>query len=63
MGPKQGVSLLMPRLGEAVEPTHEHRLSAWWRTADHARAGKQSTGHCHDDRPEDDALATGLALE
>jgi L-ascorbate metabolism protein UlaG (beta-lactamase superfamily) len=33
-GPKQGTNLLMPRLGEAVEPAHEHKLVPWWRDVD-----------------------------
>ena len=28
---KNGVRLLMPRLGEAVEPAHEHEVTPWWR--------------------------------
>jgi L-ascorbate metabolism protein UlaG (beta-lactamase superfamily) len=34
LGPKKGANLLMPRLGEPVEPAHEHRLAAWWRGVD-----------------------------
>ena len=30
-GPAQGARLLMPRLGEALEPAHERPLSPWWR--------------------------------
>lgn len=30
-GPAQGAQLLMPRLGEAVEPAHENALQPWWR--------------------------------
>ncbi len=30
----QGARLLMPRLGEAVEPVHEHVLTPWWRGVD-----------------------------
>ena len=26
-----GVRLMMPRLGQPVEPAHEHRLTPWWR--------------------------------
>jgi L-ascorbate metabolism protein UlaG (beta-lactamase superfamily) len=33
-GPKQGANLLMPRLGEPVEPSHEHKLAPWWRALD-----------------------------
>ena len=35
-GPAQGTNLLMPRLGEAIEPAHEHKLVPWWRDVDHA---------------------------
>ena len=30
-GPQQGARLLMPRLGEAVEPAHETSVTPWWR--------------------------------
>ena len=29
--PAQGARLLMPRLGEPLEPAHEHRVQPWWR--------------------------------
>jgi len=34
LAPKAGVRLLMPRLGEPVEPSHEHRAEPWWRAVD-----------------------------
>jgi hypothetical protein len=34
LGTTQGAQLLMPRLGEAVEPAHEHALLPWWRSVD-----------------------------
>jgi len=34
LGPKQGTNLLMPQLGESVEPAHEHKLAPWWRVVD-----------------------------
>ena len=34
MAPKQGAQLLMPRLGEAVEPAHGELTAPWWRAAD-----------------------------
>jgi L-ascorbate metabolism protein UlaG (beta-lactamase superfamily) len=34
LGPKQGAQLLMPRLGEAVEPAHGEPVTPWWRAAD-----------------------------
>jgi L-ascorbate metabolism protein UlaG (beta-lactamase superfamily) len=33
-GPKAGAQLLMPRLGEPVEPAHERRVAPWWRAVD-----------------------------
>jgi L-ascorbate metabolism protein UlaG (beta-lactamase superfamily) len=30
----EGVQLLMPQLGEPVEPAHEHPLTPWWRLVD-----------------------------
>ncbi len=32
--PKKGTDLLMPRLGEPVEPAHAHELAPWWRAVD-----------------------------
>lgn len=45
LGPRQGAQLLMPRLGEAVEPAHGEPATPWWRAADvptHKRAKKQA---------------------
>jgi len=36
LGPRAGARLLMPRLGEPVEPAHEARVVPWWRVADAA---------------------------
>lgn len=33
-GPKAGARLVMPRLGEAVEPEHAERVEPWWRVVD-----------------------------
>ncbi len=33
LAPQRGVQLLMPRLGEPVEPAQDHVLAAWWRAA------------------------------
>src|SRR5690606_14019010 len=38
MAPAQGVSLLMPCMGEAVEPAHAPAVRPWWRTQDAAGA-------------------------
>jgi hypothetical protein len=31
---KDDVSLVMPRLGEPVEPSHAEAVEAWWRVVD-----------------------------
>ena len=37
-GPGTGVPLLMPRLGDPVEPAIPRKLSAWWRAVDSGEA-------------------------
>ena len=34
LGPRRGVQLVMPRLGEPVEPAHVDRVTPWWRAVD-----------------------------
>src|SRR5882762_4247051 len=34
VGEKTGVQLMMPRLGEAIEPAHAQRAEPWWRAVD-----------------------------
>ena len=34
LAPSHGAQLLMPRLGEAVEPLHAERVTPWWRAVD-----------------------------
>jgi L-ascorbate metabolism protein UlaG (beta-lactamase superfamily) len=34
LGPKRGVQLVMPRLGEPVEPAHAEQVTPWWRAVD-----------------------------
>lgn len=48
LGPRQGAQLLMPRLGEAVEPAKGEPATPWWREAD-ARPRKKPV------EPEDPA--------
>jgi L-ascorbate metabolism protein UlaG (beta-lactamase superfamily) len=38
LGPRQGVNLLMPQLGESIEPEHGHDLKPWWRAVDSSGA-------------------------
>ena len=44
LGPKRGVQLVMPRLGEPVEPAHVERVSPWWREADRRMPQKAVVG-------------------
>jgi L-ascorbate metabolism protein UlaG (beta-lactamase superfamily) len=32
--PKLGARLLMPRIGQAIEPAHDHVVTPWWRPVD-----------------------------
>jgi len=41
LGPKRGVRLVMPLLGEPVEPANVERITPWWRSVD-AVPGKSS---------------------
>ena len=34
LGPKAGARLVMPRLGEPVEPAHGKDVEPWWRVVD-----------------------------
>jgi hypothetical protein len=34
LGPKKGAQLLMPRLGEPVEPAHGQDPTPWWRAVE-----------------------------
>jgi L-ascorbate metabolism protein UlaG (beta-lactamase superfamily) len=34
LGPRAGARLVMPRLGEPIEPTHAERVEPWWRAVD-----------------------------
>ena len=34
LGDKAGVQLVMPRLGEPVEPAHAEKAEPWWRAVD-----------------------------
>jgi L-ascorbate metabolism protein UlaG (beta-lactamase superfamily) len=49
LGPKQGAQLLMPRLGEAVEPAHGEPAQPWWRAAD--APGRKRAKHAEPQDP------------
>lgn len=38
MAPRQGVHLVMPRLGQPIEPNRVESVTPWWRGVDHADA-------------------------
>jgi L-ascorbate metabolism protein UlaG (beta-lactamase superfamily) len=40
LGPASGARLVMPRLGEPVEPDHAEQARPWWRAVDTLSAGK-----------------------
>jgi L-ascorbate metabolism protein UlaG (beta-lactamase superfamily) len=42
LAPGSDARLLLPRLGEAVEPAQEHRLETWWRGVDLQTVGKSA---------------------
>jgi hypothetical protein len=41
LGPKRGAHLVMPRLGEAVEPSRVERVDPWWRTVTRQHRGSE----------------------
>jgi len=43
LAPRAGARLVMPRLGEPVEPAHAPAIEPWWRMVDRSAAGPQST--------------------
>jgi L-ascorbate metabolism protein UlaG (beta-lactamase superfamily) len=40
LAPARGVHLVMPRLGEPLEPSHVERVTPWWRTLAHPIAAR-----------------------
>jgi L-ascorbate metabolism protein UlaG (beta-lactamase superfamily) len=44
LGPKRGARLVMPRLGEPVEPAHVDRVSPWWRSVERRTAREPIAG-------------------
>jgi len=41
LGPKKGARLLMPRLGEPVEPARAYEVTPWWRAVDSEEVRRQ----------------------
>ena len=44
LAPGHGARLIMPRLGEPVEPAHERRIETWWRGIDANAPNKRPRG-------------------
>jgi L-ascorbate metabolism protein UlaG (beta-lactamase superfamily) len=44
LAPKSGAQLLMPRLGEPIEPAHMDGVTPWWRSVETQPAQRLSTG-------------------
>jgi L-ascorbate metabolism protein UlaG (beta-lactamase superfamily) len=42
LAPARGVQLVMPRLGEAVEPVRVERITPWWRDVETAKASEKA---------------------
>jgi hypothetical protein len=40
LAPKKGAQLVMPRLGEPVEPAQVDRVTPWWRAVDTPEPGE-----------------------
>ena len=43
LAPRTGARLIMPRLGEAVEPTHAAKATPWWRNFEPSGAPQETT--------------------
>ena len=41
LGPKTGAQLLMPHLGQAIEPSHDIQIEPWWRSVDKPEVARQ----------------------
>ena len=57
LAPKQGAQLVMPRLGEAVEPSRAEVVTPWWREVDVLKRGKVSEP---EEAPEPMTLAKAM---
>ena len=45
LGPKRGAQLVMPRLGEPVEPAYADRVTPWWRAVDAVPSAPSAEPH------------------
>ena len=60
MAPEQGAQLLMPKLGEAVEPAQSRSVEPWWRSIDTVPAKAEPPQEAPCQPAQDHALARGL---
>jgi L-ascorbate metabolism protein UlaG (beta-lactamase superfamily) len=61
LAPSQGVQLLMPRLGEAVEPAQAERVLPWWREGQPPRDAR--TAAPADEPPETISPSMGFPID
>ena len=62
LGPRAGARLVMPRLGEPIEPAYAKGVEPWWRVVD-TTAREPRARHARSDHvAEGYALADGLAM-
>jgi L-ascorbate metabolism protein UlaG (beta-lactamase superfamily) len=50
LAPARSAHLVMPRLGEAIEPSRAEQVTPWWRTAD-ALEGGEATARAEEEEP------------
>jgi L-ascorbate metabolism protein UlaG (beta-lactamase superfamily) len=55
LAPKQGARLLLPRLGQPIEPSHEHVIDPWWRGVEEASGNfsRAETARSDQDHPRE----------
>jgi hypothetical protein len=56
LAPKLGAQLVMPRLGEAVEPAHAEAVEPWWRGVHYRRAPRPDGTSREPSAPAPDGL-------
>jgi hypothetical protein len=61
LAPAQGVHLLMPRLGEAIEPSQVERVQPWWRDVETAPAAHKPG--VADETPETISPSVGFPID
>jgi len=60
LAPQRGTPLVMPRLGEPVEPAHAQPAQPWWRVSEAQRAAPVASTEKDRDQPQDATLPKGV---